>query len=84
MHNGWLDNATAEIERFAHILAARRPGAEPGALREALREIRTSWVGYAVTAEHPYPEVIAKLWQEIQRMDGIARAALAHDTTEGN
>lgn len=44
---------------------------------KALEQCRTSLCGYAITKSEQFPEVLASFWAEIQRVDTIARAALA-------
>ena len=46
-------------------------------LRDALRQIKTSWAGYTINDHEGAFEVADAMWSEILRMDTIARAALA-------
>lgn len=50
--------------------------AQRDALVKALEGCRTAYCGYVITDSDQYPEVLARFWKEIQRIDGIARAAL--------
>lgn len=42
----------------------------------ALKKIRTSWAGYAITKSEKYPEVLSEMWQEVKRMDEIASSTI--------
>jgi len=50
-------------------------------LQQALENCRTSYCGYAITDQDQYREMLGKFWQEIKRIDGVARAALAAAAT---
>lgn len=45
-------------------------------LEAALRDCRTSYNGYAITNPDQYPDVLARFWKELSRIDKTARAAL--------
>jgi len=49
---------------------------ENAALKAALMSCRTSYVGYAITSNDQYAQVIDNFWRELQRIDKAARAAL--------
>jgi hypothetical protein len=64
-------------------LFAAPPAVDRAAVIEALEKCRTSYCGYAITNPDQYPEVLASFWKELQRIDGIARAALADAKGDG-
>lgn len=43
----------------------------------ALEKCCTNRAGYAITKSAQYEEVISDMWRDIERIDGIARAAIA-------
>ena len=66
-------------EMGEEIIAFR---AENERLREALRNCRTRICGWSASKDRDYEHVVHTLWNEIRRMDDIARATLAPPSPE--
>jgi len=68
-----LDQAQAAFDMGALVAGLTRENSE---LKAALMSCRTSYVGYAITSNDQYAQVIDNFWRELQRIDKAARTAL--------